>query len=310
MFLLLADRDAIGSHGQNKGFKDGRFFAIDPGHSLEGNGKDLEIHDDLSFVDKSVNLFEKRFKNFSVFDDSTHFEKFQGVLDLRNLKNSNKIEQLYNDYCAKFMNPPEADKELSKMILTRLESMKKELDSQMAKILNAFEPHLKFYDAMMAGIEVKEQGDDQVRPQVDQKGKRRDVIQLYNPNPAVSAKDKQFIVEHGIETLSNLEKLLSKTKNTTPKGEPLLHLEVVQNTRVPWSAKFENGIITYTSSKPLSKAAQKELEFVMSNARMGMGDNVVTVDRTTGRTQIVLAVQNSVKFFNRFDESTVMGRKR
>ena len=310
MFLLLADRDAIGSHGQNKGFKDGRFFAIDPGHSLEGNGADLEIHDDLSFVDKSVNVFEKRFQNFSVFDQSTHFEKFQGVLDLRNLKNSNKIEQLYNDYCAKFMNPPEADKELSKMILTRLESMKKELDSQMAKILNAFEPHLKFYDAMMAGIEVKEQGDDQVRPQVDQKGKRRDVIQLYNPNPAVSAKDKQFIVEHGIETLSNLEKLLSKTKNTTPKGEPLLHLEVVQNTRVPWSAKFENGIITYTSSKPLSKAAQKELEFVMSNARMGMGDNVVTVDRTTGRTQIVLAVQNSVKFFNRFDESTVMGRKR
>ncbi|MBP5786336.1 MAG: hypothetical protein J6Y19_00740, partial [Kiritimatiellae bacterium] len=33
-FLVTADRDGIGKRGQNKGFVNGKFFAIDPGHSL------------------------------------------------------------------------------------------------------------------------------------------------------------------------------------------------------------------------------------------------------------------------------------
>ena len=50
-FLVTADRDAGGRRGPNKGFANGTFFAIDPGHSLEGNAKYLKISDDLSFTD-------------------------------------------------------------------------------------------------------------------------------------------------------------------------------------------------------------------------------------------------------------------
>ena len=304
MFLLLADRDAIGSHGQNKGFKDGRFFAIDPGHSLEGNGKDLEIHDDLSFVDKSVNLFEKRFKNFSVFDDSTHFEKFQGVLDLRNLKNSNKIEQLYNDYCSKFKNPPEADKELSKMVLTRLESMKKELDSQMAKILNAFEPHLKFYDAMMAGIETQNQVDETISIN----GKQRGVISMDGKSPVVTEATKRFIGECAIETIANLEKATSPTTWLSANGEVALrHLEVLQDTRIPWSATYENGNIVYTNSKPLPRDAQSLLSRLLWNHGQ---DGVLTLNEKTGQARIVLTPENRMRFFESFRENEVIQVKR
>ena len=304
MFLLLADRDAIGSHGQNKGFKDGRFFAIDPGHSLEGNGKDLEIHDDLSFVDKSVNLFEKRFKNFSVFDDSTHFEKFQGVLDLRNLKNSNKIEQLYNDYCSKFKNPPKADKELSKMVLTRLESMKKELDSQMAKILNAFEPHLKFYDAMMAGIETQNQVDETISIN----GKQRGVIRMDGKSPVVTEATKRYIGECAIETIANLEKATSPITWMSANGEVALrHLEVLQETRIPWSATYENGNIVYTNTKPLPPDAKTLLSSLLW--RQGQG-NVLALDQKTGQARIVLTPENRMRFFEAFRENEVIQVKR
>lgn len=46
-FLVTADRDGVGSRGQNK------FFAIDPGHSLEGNGRFLEVNDNFSFKPQS-----------------------------------------------------------------------------------------------------------------------------------------------------------------------------------------------------------------------------------------------------------------
>ena len=65
-FLVTADRDGVGSRGQNKGFINGKFFAIDPGHSLEGNGKYLDVSDDLSFKDTYGRSTKPRFKNFSV----------------------------------------------------------------------------------------------------------------------------------------------------------------------------------------------------------------------------------------------------
>ena len=92
IFLALADRDAIGSHGQTKGVINGKFFAIDPGHSLEGSGAKLAIQDNLSFVDtdfrsrhKVIDHFTKRFRNYTVFDDDTRFAKMQGVLTLRQM---------------------------------------------------------------------------------------------------------------------------------------------------------------------------------------------------------------------------------
>ena len=97
-FLVLADRDTVGSKGQNKGFAKGSFFAIDPGHSLEGNGKDLQIEDNLSFKDTHGFALTSRFANYSVFDDDTRFAKFQGALGLRTLKESGKIEKLFDDY--------------------------------------------------------------------------------------------------------------------------------------------------------------------------------------------------------------------
>ena len=271
MFLLLADRDAIGSHGQNKGFRDGRFFAIDPGHSLEGNGQYLKINDDLSFEDTAVNILEKRFLNFSVFDDSTRFEKFQGILSLRELNRSNRITDLYNQYCAKFRNLPESDRKLSEMVLKRLEGMKSELDEQMAKILNVFDSQLKLYDALT--------NDPQGGPDVG-----RDAI----------------------ETLSNLEKATSPTTKMSAKGlVELRHLEVIPKTRIAWSGKCENGEVTYTSSKPLSMEARAQLQQLLGDDML----NVLTVDENTGLAKIVLTPDNRNAVFEALSEDNIIRMK-
>lgn len=271
MFLLLADRDAIGSHGQNKGFRDGRFFAIDPGHSLEGNGQYLKINDDLSFEDTAVNILEKRFLNFSVFDDSTRFEKFQGILSLRELNRSNRITDLYEEYCAKFQNPPAEDRKLSEMVLKRLGGMKSELDEQMAKILNIFDSQLKLYDALT--------NDPQGGPDVG-----RDAI----------------------ETLSNLEKATSPTTKMSAKGlVELRHLEVIPKTRVAWSGVCEDDRIIYTSSKPLPTGAREQLQQLLGdNLR-----DVLTVDPRTGLAKIVLSPANRNAVFAALAENNIIRMK-
>ena len=96
-FLVTADRDAVGRRGQNKGFVNGKFFAIDPGHSLEGNGKYLEISDDLSFKDTYGSSTKPRFENFSVFDDDTRAAKFKGVLEMRELQKSGAFKKVFDD---------------------------------------------------------------------------------------------------------------------------------------------------------------------------------------------------------------------
>ena len=86
MMLLLADRDALGSTGGNKGFVGDQFFAIDPGHALEESllSKRGDVHSDLSF-DPASSLASKDYKNFSIFDQSTFAEKMQGVRALQQL---------------------------------------------------------------------------------------------------------------------------------------------------------------------------------------------------------------------------------
>ena len=239
IFLALADRDAIGSHGQNKGVINGRFFAIDPGHSLEGNGAQLDIKDNLSFSDTSIKslgpLFKKkifkRFSNFTVFDDDTRFAKMQGVLKLREMcaGHPNAIDKLANDYQQAF-NPNEEgiskeEKAIRQQVFDNIGKMKDEFTTQVNRIVDICADQLKLYDDL--------ENDPNTKP----------------------------LQEGAIETIENLAKLTSPTTWTSKNGEvELKHLSVPEKTRIPWTAKKdENGMLVYTSQKKLSTEAQTRL---------------------------------------------------
>ncbi len=210
MFLLLADRDAVGSHGQNKGIVNGHFFAIDPGHSLEGNGSALEIHDDFSFRDTKGSAFEKRFLNFSVFDDSNRSEKLKGMVAIRDAYERGDFGHIFNEYETRFgvnATMSDAQRELRGAIGSRIDEMKHEFRTQYERMMDIFGDQLRVYDHFrtLAG------GDDATACRV-------------------------------IDAAENLERLTSPTVSTSKHGEvELRHLEVVPETRVHWRAAVVDG---------------------------------------------------------------------
>ena len=219
-FLLTADRDAVGKRGQNKGFAHGKFFAIDPGHSLEGNGKYLDIKDDFSFKDTYGTSTKPRFKNFSVFDDDARFAKLEGLLKLRELQQNGKFRDLFTSYRNAFNpdapNISPAERTMRSKIIAEIDKKEAELNAQLTKMLKVNAMQLEFYDRL-AGTGLQ---------------------------------------ESAIENLANFEKLCSPTTWVSKHGEvSLKHLEVLPETRISWRAGVVGDDLVYHTDKPIPPKA-------------------------------------------------------
>ena len=225
-FLLTADRDAVGRRGQNKGFANGKFFAIDPGHSLEGNGKYLDIQDDFSFKDTYGSSTKPRFENFSVFDDDTRFAKLKGLVELRELHKSGAFQKVFDDYRKAF--DPKA-KGISKDEVALREQINRDIDKKQAEFSHQMTRLLKVFDNQLA---------------------------LFDDLAADGAR----MQEGAVETIANLEKLCSVTTWVSKNREvPLKHLEVEQQTRVPWYASVDetkNNIVYYCDAQIPERASE------------------------------------------------------
>ena len=140
VFMLLGDRDAVGSKGQNKGFVGNSFAAIDPGHSLEGSR--ITVRDDFSFSYKLNGLFTKGFQNFSMFDDSPLSEKMSGWDRIVQEIESGGIDRLFEDYEAQFGNG-QGDARLN--FQSHLDEMKTELMTRYRHMKETLGPRLALY---------------------------------------------------------------------------------------------------------------------------------------------------------------------
>ena len=265
-FLLTADRDGIGKRGQNKGFINGKFFAIDPGHSLEGNGKYLEVADDFSFKDTYGSSTKPRFNNFSVFDDDTRFNKLQGLLNLREIANSGAFDKLFGDY-SKAFNPNEkgitdTEKALRMKIKADIDKKQAEFKESLHKLLRVGGMQLEMYDDL--------------------------------------AKDGPEMQEGAIETIANLEKLTSPTTWVSKNGEvPLKHLEVKPETRIPWRAGVDGDNLVYHCDKMLPEEARKILNDIAKE------QNVKFEMDGFNTTRLIIPKSAAKAFFAAFNEDKV-----
>ena len=265
-FLLTADRDGIGKRGQNKGFAGGKFFAIDPGHSLEGNGKYLQISDDLSFKDTYGKSAKPRFNNFSVFDDDTFFSKLSGVANLRDLAKTGAFTKVFDDYRAAF-NPNEegisdAEKAIRQKVVASIDAKKAEFEESLKKVLGAVVNHLDLYD------------------------------DLDKQPPAVR--------QGAVETVANLEKLTSPTTWVSKKGKvALTHLEVLPETRTPWRGALMGDKILYRTDKPLSLETSQLLEGLAKSCGATFETDVLGVSR------LVVPLDRAEQVFAAFSEKNV-----
>ncbi len=266
MFLLLADRDAVGSHGQNKGIVNGHFFAIDPGHSLEGNGAALEIHDDFSFKDTQGGVFEKRFLNFSVFDDSNRSEKLKGMVAIRDAFVHGDFDNIFNEYEARFPADEGGDPALGSAIRSRLGEMRAEFNGQYDRMMGVFGEQIDVYDHFVALTP----GDDATACRV-------------------------------IDAVENLERLTSPTVATSKHGEvQLRHLEVTPETRVPWKVRVApDGAVVYSCDR-LPEGRKPLLE----NMLQGAGVTEVEAD-AGGAFTFTVPQANLPAFLGAFTEDAV-----
>ena len=265
-FLVTADRDGIGKRGQNKGFVGGRFFAIDPGHSLEGNGKYLKVSDDLSFQDTYGKSTKPRFNNFSVFDDDTFFSKMEGVVNLRQRAEAGEFKKVFDDYRAAF-DPNEkgisdAEKALRTKIIADIDKKETEFNESLKKILDVSANNLNLYDDL--------------------------------------AEDGPAIQQGAIETVANLEKLTSPTTWVSKKGQVALnHLEVLPESRVPWKGTLKGDTLLFLCETKLSWNTIQLLEAVVT----GAGGKCET--DALGVTRVTVPKDKAAQFFASFNEEQV-----
>ncbi|MBQ9432075.1 MAG: hypothetical protein IJU44_11055 [Kiritimatiellae bacterium] len=265
-FLVTADRDGVGKRGQNKGFINGKFFAIDPGHSLEGNGKYLEISDDFSFRDTYGKSTKPRFNNFSVFDDDTRFAKLQGLVNLRDIARSGAFERLFTSYMKAFDPEEEGISDAEKTMRTKahaeIKKKQAEFNESLSKLLRVGGMQLELYDAL--------------------------------------AGDGAAMQEGGIETIANLEKLCSPTTWVSKNRLVALnHLEVLPKTRIPWRAGVEGNNIVYHCDRPIPERARELLQEVADN-------NGVKYELDGfGTTRLIVPKDRAAAFFAAFNEDKV-----
>ena len=265
-FLLTADRDGIGKRGQNKGFVNGKFFAIDPGHSLEGNGKYLDISDDFSFKDTYGSSTKPRFNNFSVFDDDTRFAKLSGLIELRELSKSGAFAGLFKQYRDAF-DPNEAgisnaEKTLRLKIHAEIAEKETEFNQQLGRLLKVAGPQLHLFDALAGrGLAVQ---------------------------------------ENAVNAISHLEMLTSPTTWVSKKGQVALeHLEVKPETRNQWTAEAVGDDIVYHCDKPFDGSTVKLLMTLAQDAGVKYDyDN-------WGNSRLVVPKAAAEKFFAVFSEKNV-----
>ncbi|MBQ7178838.1 MAG: hypothetical protein IJS08_15590 [Victivallales bacterium] len=199
MLLLFGDRDGVGSRAQNKGCIGNQFFAIDPGHSLEG--KKITFSTDFSFTANDD------FKNYSIFDDTPRAEKFRGVVEIRKnlVKSITPQFELQDHVKANFAQYRQLANQLEEKTKTealkKIDEMEAEFTARAKDICETFQSQLALYDAIAGD------GSDPARVQD---------------------------AEAAIEAEATLEKLASPTVCKSKNGEvQLRHLEVPPESRKP-----------------------------------------------------------------------------
>ena len=273
-FLLFGDRDAVGSHAQNKGFirnKDGSrtFFAIDPGKTLAGNPRVL--HDDFSFDRSITDKASKWFENFTVFDDFKRSEKFAGVLVLAKEDLRTRYAALFRSYEDKMSDlrgNGMIDAKLCNAILMRLDKMRTELFAQYDHVMQVFRPQLNLYN--------------DVRRQTG----------------------SEELAKQAIDALDLMEKLSSPTSTVSSdkaNAKQLDYRRILPGKRIPWTAKVAaDRALEFSSTAKLTDAKIRDLMTGLSKTGGGASLNL-TVDGQ-GRPVVRVPAAHLEAFLGAIDE--------
>ena len=251
--LAMADRDALGSSGGNKGFADNTFIGIDPGHALEENllGRTGDVHSDFSF-DQPSKIEKRGYKNFTIFDQQPLSEKMEGVRKMKELRDSGADVAIFDDYADKFdgTHNPQLN------FAGEINGMKAGWIQRRDDILGVFAERLAVDDFQF------------------QKG--------------ASPDRQKELANKTLDILDNLEKLTSKTSDLSPKGKVQLERPRVTERREWHVGQSDLGVITMSftgNSKQAGKVNADLMKFINETPALkeAMDQGMFTVKREGGK---------------------------
>jgi hypothetical protein len=265
--LAMADRDALGSSGGNKGFADNTFIGIDPGHALEENllGRTGDVHSDFSF-DQPSKIEKRGYKNFTIFDQQPLSEKMEGVRKMKELRDSGADVAIFDDYAEKFdgTHNPQLN------FADEINGMKAGWVQRRDDILGVFAERLAVDDFQF------------------QKG--------------ASPDRQKELANKTLDILDNLEKLTSKTSDLSPKGKVQLERPRVTERREWHVGQSDLGVITMSftgNSKQAGKVNADLMKFINETPALkeAMDQGMFTVKREGGKVSFEIPPESGGAHF-------------
>jgi len=199
--LGLADRDAVGKTGQNKGRLGNQFASIDPGKSLNPKSMDRkDLRNDMAGDPAN-------YKNFSIFDQSPFSERMAGVRNLIATRDKNKPseqDKIFSAYDHAFG----ADGDNAKLKFGKqINEIKASYNRRLAYIETVFKDRLAVYEWTLPG------------------------------QPDVNHVENQAFHAQTLDTLDMLEKISSKGVKFQDGGIQLAYPSVPYGKRQEWQVK-------------------------------------------------------------------------
>lgn len=264
IFLLgLADRDAVGSKGQNKGRLGNQFASIDPGKSL--NPKAMGRKDLRNDMAAEPGIY----KNFSIFDQSPFSERMEGVRDLvGTLDNYSASEQhqVFTQYDNAFGSAC-TNQELR--FAKEINAIRDAYRNRLEYIKTVFADRLAVYEWTLPG------------------------------KPDVNQAENQVFHAQTLDTLDMLEKISTKDVKLQKDSIQLAQPSVPYDKRQAWQVKAhasDPDCLVFSPVKGNPKEAIARLQnFLMKNSgndwRQQMEESGITFRGDAGRADSQLVIR-------------------
>jgi hypothetical protein len=274
--LGLADRDAIGSRGDNKGRCGNTFAGIDPGHSLEV-GEDSRfatnlmsfknVHSDFSFEQpgKLGDKLSKGYKNFSVFQDRPYLEKMKGIESWLALRESGDDLALFDAYLETFTGVDHSGE---------------------------YHPELDFRE--------------KIASMRDAYVARRDYIldDVFADRVPFLSNDRQPYGKPALEVVDALEKLTSVTSMASPNGVVSLeHPQVLS--RVRWDMAEVGDRVTFVTKN----GAEAEAKIAAFNLENPLPPGVVLKKSPNGALALIVPKDQVIALSQCLNEQAIIQHK-
>lgn len=254
--ILACDRDAIGSKGGNRGIRNGKVFIFDCGKTSFKDTLINDLQDNFEFKNKQK-IF-KRFKNFSLFYNTSFSERVMGLFLLYQSLSQEQRSRLFS-----------GDEENRIACAIGTYAANNDWFAKQIKLVkegsftNLFDQYIEQFKCMQgqAILDGNEVAEEECATYVEHLQKLKSQATSNMEKLLLKFKNKLQLSKSEAAALDNVEKLTNKTSLlSSDRKVKLQHLVYENSSKYRWSMqKTENGALKIFTRMPVSQRQRKKI---------------------------------------------------